>query len=232
VCAGEAIRPSPAAADTPAVEQGPDRDSDLDQACALLFGMRVRPPDESTPDAGEAAAPANVRRRERAAGLARGLLWAFVAALALQLGGGLYEHTAIVSRWCFAPGPIVSDALASSGQVHAALHFWPFVSPLAVALALANGVAAFRARGRARGWWFGAALLEVFVAALTYAYFVPELDALQRGAVLPAEVESRALAWASLNGARLALEACAFVFALAAFSRYGSVAIVETEPPS
>jgi hypothetical protein len=70
------------------------------------------------------------------------------------------------------------------------------------------------------------------LSALTYAYFVPELYALSNGVVAPADVEGRALAWASLNGGRIALEGFAFLLALAAFSRYGSVRIYETERPS
>jgi len=192
----------------------------------------MRPPEESTPDPGEAAAPVLSRRDERAAAISRGLLWAFVAVIALKLGGGLYEHTAIVPRWCVAPGPLVADQIIHSGQVHAAFGFWSFVSPLALALAFANAFAAWRAKGRARGWWFGAALLELLVSALTYAYFVPELYALSNGAVTPADVESRALAWASLNGGRIALEAFAFLLALSAFSRFGTARIYDKEPPS
>ena len=57
------------------------------------------------------------------------------------------------------------------------------------ALALVNAYAAWRAKGRARGWWFGAALLELLVSAMTYGYFVPELYALSPGDVGAAHVD-------------------------------------------
>jgi hypothetical protein len=192
----------------------------------------MRPPEESTPDPGEASAPPPVTRSERASAISRGLLWALVAGIGLQLGGGLYEHAAIVSRWATAPGPLVTDMLTSSGQLHAASYFWSFVSPLVIALALANATAAWYARGRSRGWWFGAALLELLVSALTYTYFVPVLAMLANDVVPLADVESRALAWASLNGARIVLEAFAWVLALAAFARYGAARPDRPESPS
>ncbi|HET6583588.1 MAG TPA: hypothetical protein VFG69_09070 [Nannocystaceae bacterium] len=198
----------------------------------------MRPVEESTPDPGEAAAPPPTRRSERAHAIARGLLWALVVGIGVQLGAGLYEHAAIVSRWATMPGPILVDMLVDSGQVHAARTFWPYVSPIVVALALANATAAWSARGRARGWWFGAALLELLVSAMTYAYFVPELRAFVLDTVPATDVESRALAWASLNGARLVLEAFAWVLALAAFARYGAAPgrpesrVMRAEPPA
>lgn len=194
--------------------------------------MRVRPVAESTPDAGEAAAPIRSHRSERAAGLARAVLWMFVGALALQLGAGLYEHLAIVPRWCVVRGDEIGDAILRSGQMQAARSVWMWLSPLTIALALLNVFAAARAKGRARGWWLGAAALELLVSALTWTYFAPELVSLTHGTLTPVDTESRALAWASLNGGRIALEAFAFLLALAAFSRYGSPTITEPEPPS
>jgi len=191
----------------------------------------MRPAEESTPDVGEAGAP-TMLREERATAVARGLLWAFVAAIALQLGGGLYEHAAMVPRWSTASAVNVSYAIANSGQLHAAIAFWPYVSPIVVALAFANAFVAWRSQGLARGWWFGAALCELLVSAVTYAYFVPELRALMTDIVRGEDIESRALAWASLNGARLVLEAFAFTLALAAFARYGSRRVRDPEPPS
>jgi hypothetical protein len=171
----------------------------------------MRPISESTAEPG-----ARTSRRQK---LARALLWALVVVMGIQLGGGLYELTSVVPGWSRAPAETIADALRVSQQREAARAFWPWISPLVIGLAVANLFVANAARGRVRAWWVGAAMLELFDQIATYTYFVPELLALASGDVPLGEIESRAIAWERLAGARVVIELLAWALALAAFAR-------------
>lgn len=156
------------------------------------------------------------------------LLGAFVAATGLQIGGGLYETRVVVPRWTKHARPEdVARALEESGHVSAGRRFWPFVSPPASILTVANLVAAWRSgKGVKRRWWLGAVVTNALSVGATYAYFVPTLARIGRAEEhLEREVEEMASRWARLNLLRMFIGACAWLAGLVALS------LMEKESP-
>ena len=148
------------------------------------------------------------------------LLSLFVIMVGIQLGGGLYEKQIIIPQWSSVPPDEVGAALKRSGQEGSALRFWAFVSPPVALLALANTVAAWRAKGSPRRpWWLAASLIMVGYATISYGYFVPTMIRLWQAETLPAaEVASTVSWWVRLNYVRSAMGLCALIAAVTALS--------------
>ena len=117
---------------------------------------------------------ADVRGKEGRVSVPRVVLWLFVVALGIDLGGGLYETRVVVPLWSRG----VPDTLAlghplAQVATGAGLRFWAFVTPAAGLLALAVLVFAWRAPASWRWWGLGAAAVELCVVVSTLLYFKP-----------------------------------------------------------
>jgi hypothetical protein len=148
------------------------------------------------------------------------LLGLFVVMVGIQLGGGLYEKRVVVPQWSTVAPSEVGPALARSGQEASARSFWAFVSPPVALLAVANLVAAWRAkRSRRRALWLAASATMVLYSLSSYGYFVPTMIRLWQAETLPpAEVESTVYWWVRLNYLRSLLGVAALVAALRALA--------------
>jgi hypothetical protein len=151
------------------------------------------------------------------------LLSLFVVMVGIQLGGGLYEKQVVVPQWSSVPPDEVGDALQRSGQESSAYRFWAFVSPPVALLALANLVAAWRAKGSPRRpWWLAASIIMVGYATVSYGYFVPTMIRLWQADTMPAgNVTTSVFWWVRLNYVRSLLGLCALVAGLRALALPG-----------
>ena len=151
------------------------------------------------------------------------LLWLFVIVLGIAFGAGIYEHRVLFPLWLVetADGASVWDA-AAANAANSGLRFWALVStgPLTV-LTIANLVLAWRARGRIRRWWLGAAVAALGDRLLTFTYFIPTMITLmQPEALSPAEAVATAARWGTLNHLRHLLVLVAWMCALKTFRQF------------
>ena len=150
------------------------------------------------------------------------LLKAFVVWVGVQLGAGIYEARIVIPQWSSVPPEAVGSAIERSGFESGGLRFWAFVSPPVALLAVANAIAAWRARGGARPWWLAAAITMVLESVATYGYFVPSAFRLFEAETLPpSEVRALVSQWVGLNPVRLVVGLAALISALQALSLLG-----------
>jgi len=149
------------------------------------------------------------------------LLWVFVINLGVALGAGLYESRITVPRWIVSsPESVQRWDAAAARQANTGLNFWVFVTTIPLtALTIANLAFCWRARGRTRHWWIGAALAAAAERVFTFAYFVPTMLRLMHAENLPEpQAVTLALQWTSLNHTRHAMVLIALLAALKTFS--------------
>lgn len=104
----------------------------------------------------------------------QGALSVFIFFNGMGVGAGLYETRVVYPNWAVdaLPGTLRSR-LISSGQAGAARRFWPFVSPVALLLALVNSYLALRQADPVRLLWLISSLSIVIKSLATYTYFAP-----------------------------------------------------------
>jgi hypothetical protein len=147
------------------------------------------------------------------------LLWLLVVVLGVEIGGGIYEARVLVPLWSSSPPESLVAYNLQSLRPNPGLAFWMFSTPLTGLLALVNLVAGWRSVGRLRRWWLGGAAATVTMVAVTFIYFVPELnvfDALRDGGAT--ELASRVDRWTTLNWARAIVYIAAWLSLLHAYA--------------
>jgi hypothetical protein len=141
---------------------------------------------------------------------------AFLLALAVWMGGGVFETIASAPAWSADPVRWVRTVVPPDGSVNP----WPFTTAAMAltTLALLAAFARHRGPGRREAMVCGLVMLAVLVA--TGVYFVPTLMALAGHATLSdAEIVSMSHLWIRLNLARIALLLGLFVYALVGLAR-------------
>jgi hypothetical protein len=144
----------------------------------------------------------------------RALLSCLLFFVGLAMGGGLYETRVVYPNWALDPTPATLSAkLASSGQAAAARRFWPYVSPMAMLLALGNGYAAWHQTGLVRPLWLTASLAIVIKSIVTFSYFAPTMmRRIERAESMETNALRRTvLLWTRLSPMRLVVELIAWV---------------------
>jgi hypothetical protein len=154
------------------------------------------------------------------------ILWLFVLALGITMGGGLYEVRVVMPLWGSAP----PDSVIAYYQHNVAFpqfapdqggNFWIMVTPLATLLSIGVLISAYWTRGVHRRWRMAAAAAALTVQVATFAWFVPNIIRLLGGDVLTMsrdDVSSLANLWINLNWVRVALIMLAWLFALRAIT--------------
>lgn len=152
----------------------------------------------------------------------RVLLWLFVINLGIAFGAGLYESEIVFPRWLVG-SPEAGfrwDAEAARAD-NTGLRFWVYVTtgPLTL-ITLANLVAAWRHRGKARSWWLGASVVALADRVSTFSYFIPTMITLMGGHMSPIGAIEAARQWETLNYARHAILLLAWLLALKTFAEF------------
>jgi hypothetical protein len=147
------------------------------------------------------------------------LLWLFVINLGIAFGAGLYESRIVFHNWLTSSpdsGPHWNAAAAR--QDNTGVRFWVFVTTVPLTLlTLANLIAAWRAAGTLRRWWFAASTAALADRIFTFSYFIPAMVGLMQ-APDSAEAVATAMRWGNLNYLRHAMALAAWLLALKAFS--------------
>ncbi|HEX7119357.1 MAG TPA: hypothetical protein VF212_11240 [Longimicrobiales bacterium] len=146
------------------------------------------------------------------------LLWLFVMNLGIALGAGLYEGRIVVPDWIVATEAGARWDAATALADDTGRRFWVAVTTVPLTLlTLANLFVAWRATGRLRRWWLGAAGFALADRVFTFSYFIPTMVRLTGAPDSPASVAA-ALQWANLNHVRHLILLTAWLAALKAFS--------------
>lgn len=152
--------------------------------------------------------------------VSRGLLWLLILNLGIAFGAGLYESRIVFPGWLTSSPETGYHWSAEAARAdNTGLRFWIYVTtgPLTL-ITLANLVAAWRHRGKARPWWVGSSVAALADRAFTFSYFVPTMLALMGNEMLPGEAVETARQWESLNYLRHAIVLVAWLLALKAFA--------------
>lgn len=158
--------------------------------------------------------------------IAQILLWAFVIALGIECGAGLYETLVITPLWGgAAPDSVIAFYYHNTVNPYLTLdaggRFWIFATPLVGLLSAATLLTSRWTDAAHRKWRVAGAGLAFFVIAFTFAWFVPNILLLQSKEVLtmnPEAVASLTNWWVGLNWARVVLGLTAWLCALRALS--------------
>lgn len=154
------------------------------------------------------------------------ILWLFVIALGISMGGGLYEGRVVEPLWASA----VPDSVIGYYEHNVANpqfapnqggNFWIFVTPMSTLLTIATLISARWTRGLHRRWRVAAAGLAMVSQVFTFVWFVPNIMRLLGGDVLTMsrdEVSSLANLWLNLNWIRVALLMTAWLAAMRAMT--------------
>lgn len=153
-------------------------------------------------------------------------LWLFVVAVGIELGAGLYETFVIVPLWAGSPPDSVFEFVrhnAANPQlaINAGGRFWIFATPTVGLLSIATLLTSFRTNPVHRKWRVAGAGLVLFIVALTFAWFVPNIIFLQSKDVLtqnPAEIARLTNLWVALNWMRAVIYITGWLFALRALT--------------
>ncbi len=154
------------------------------------------------------------------------LLWLFVIALGITMGGGIYEARVIMPLWGAAPPHSViayyqHNVANPKFAPDQGGNFWIIVTPLTTLLAMAVLISAYWTRGVHRKWRIAAAALAITVHVFTFTWFVPNIIRLSDGHVLtmrPDELSSLANLWINLNWIRATLLMIAWLVAMRAMT--------------
>jgi hypothetical protein len=151
--------------------------------------------------------------------VATSLLWLFVIFLGIAFGAGVYEERIVVSRRLNSSEDSGRHWNADEARRDdTGRRFWAFVTTVPLTLlTVANFIVAWLVPSPARSWWLGAAILALGERILTFSYFIPTIVRLMRAAD-SSESVTKAVQWANLNYARLAIALAAWLAALKAFS--------------
>jgi hypothetical protein len=147
------------------------------------------------------------------------LLWLFVVALGVLLGGAIYEALVVTPLWAGAPPESVWGWNANPRYAIVPKNFWGVVSPLVTLLSLAAAVAGWAATPARRRWLVLSAGCFFVVTLSTILYFVPIIVALlvKNGAGLSAEeITTKAHNWVNYGWLRFALVVVSLLAALRA----------------
>lgn len=149
------------------------------------------------------------------------LLWLYVIDLGIACGAGLYEHRIILPQW-FSGSVKAGLRVESEAMCRADVgrKFWAFVTtvPLTI-LTLASLVFASMSQGALRFWWLTATGFALLDRVATFSFFIPKALTLMRADSLPpSRAATTASLWIRMNWLRLALDLCAWLAALKAFS--------------
>jgi Domain of unknown function (DUF1772) len=154
------------------------------------------------------------------------LLWIFVVALGIELGGGLYETLVVMPVWVSSPPDSViafyrHNAANPQFALSAGPRFWMFMTPLVGLSALAALFSGLRTRPEHRKWRIAGTVLALVVVVATFAWFVPNIIRLNSEAVLTMsgeDVKSLTNWWVRLNWVRAVVYSAGWLAALKAFS--------------
>jgi hypothetical protein len=152
------------------------------------------------------------------------LLWLFVINLGIAIGAGLYERRIVVPQWLsFSPGAGYHWNAEAARQADVGLRFWAYVTTIPLTLlALASLVAAWWIPSGIRVWWLGAVAATLVDRGMTFTYFIPTMLKLMReDAFGKSQMVAKAVQWANLDYARLAVIMVAWLMALKALSLIG-----------
>ncbi|MGI5862905.1 MAG: DUF1772 domain-containing protein [Myxococcales bacterium] len=150
--------------------------------------------------------------------LSRILLWLLVIDLGMALGAGLFESRIVVPDWIVSVDSGVAFNADAARHDDTGRRFWVAVTTVPLTLlTLANLLVAWRATGRTRKWWLGAALIALAERIFTFSYFIPTMVRLME-APAPQELGSEMARWAQLDYLRHAVVLAALLAALGAFS--------------
>ena len=135
---------------------------------------------------------------------------AFLIALAIWVGGGVFDTISSHPRWYANPVEYVRASVVPKGAVNP----WPFTTA-ALALCTLAALASFaRYRGPGRADVFKVLLTTLAILIVTGVYFVPTLIQLSRHATLSDdEITSMSLMWMRLNLTRIVLLLALLVYA-------------------
>jgi hypothetical protein len=132
------------------------------------------------------------------------VLWLWLLAVTVLMGGGVFEHLVLTPLWAGAPPESVTQW--PYGVVQA--KFFALLSPLSFLLSLAVIIASRWMRPRQRKWALVASLSVIVLGIATVSFFVPILQKTQgtRGAGLSGEEIARLVhQFKTWNWARWAL---------------------------
>lgn len=147
---------------------------------------------------------------------------AFLLALAVWMGGGVFESIASHRAWYADPVGYTRAYAAPRGTVNP----WPFTTAVLALCTLAALAAFARHRGPGRGEVLAVLATVLVVLAATGIYFVPTLFRLaDHAALTDAQITSLSRTWIRLNVLRMALLLGVFAYALV-----GLVRLVKTPP--
>ena len=149
------------------------------------------------------------------------LLWCFVIALGVLIGGAVYETLVITPLWAGSPPESVRGWNADPRYAILPVKFWGIFTPLVTLLALLALISGWRTTPARRRWLLAAALCFGASVLSTALFFVPTIVELlaQKGAGLSAaEITSKAQQWVAFNWLRLAAVAAAWLASLRALS--------------
>jgi Domain of unknown function (DUF1772) len=145
------------------------------------------------------------------------ILFAYVVAVGLETGAGLFTSVVVFPVWTASPEVVITWRPSMPYYMQEG-DFFMFSSSTTMILALAVLILYARRRaGRPRPWALGSAVTFLVVAAVTAAYFLPEQDRVHGdvGAGLPrAELAAMLERFVELNWIRQALLVAAFLAAV------------------
>jgi hypothetical protein len=138
----------------------------------------------------------------------------FLFFISIGIGAGLYETRVVYPNWAVDALPTtLGSKLVSSGQAGAARRFWPFVSPIAMLLAVVNIYFAWHQAGAVRLLWLISSLTIVVKSLATYAYFAPVMMRhIERSEEMDLGTLRRMIAmWTMLSPMRIIAEVIAWI---------------------
>jgi hypothetical protein len=158
--------------------------------------------------------------------IAQILLWLFVIALGIELGGGLYETLVVMPLWSAAPPDSVLEYYrhnAANPQLalNAGGRFWMFATPLVGLTAIAALLSGLKTRAEHRKWRIAGTILALIVVISTFAWFVPNIIKLLGESVTRMsadEITGVTNWWVRLNWVRAFVYAVGWLAALRALS--------------
>jgi hypothetical protein len=149
------------------------------------------------------------------------VLWLWVLAVTILMGGGIFEHLVLTPLWAGSPPESVTGW--PYGVVQA--KFFGVVSPLCFLLSLALIIMSWRMPRQQRRWALGAGLSMLLLGVATISFFLPILQQTQatRGAGLSGEEITRLVnQFKTWNWARWILSIGGWAAGWRALSLYGS----------
>ncbi len=158
--------------------------------------------------------------------IAQIILWLFVIARGITIGGGLYETFVVMPLWSLAPPDSViayhhHNAANPQFAINAGGRFWMFFTPLVGLLSIATLLSGWRTRPKHRKWRITGSVLTLVVVVFTFVWFVPNIILLTGKGVLamnPDEVKSLTNWWVRLNWLRAVFYLTGWLAALRALS--------------